>query len=254
MNVNLLINEFGQFFWPLLRMGGLLISMPVVSSAMVSTKVRLAFLMVLGLMAYQLPIVTPHLQGFSFLHLLIIAQELMIGVLLGFVLQIVFQAFIVGGQLIAMQIGLGFAIMMDPTTKSNVPLVSQFYLLFVTLIFLSINGHLMAIQYLFDSYQQLPMVGFHLSEKLYLPVLGFSQWIFKGAVMVALPAILSLLLVNLSFGIMVRAAPQLNIFSIGFPITLTFGIAIVYWSLPSILPSTFKLFEHAYRAMLGVIS
>lgn len=173
-----------------------------------------------------------HFQGIYIVYLL---QEIFFGILMGFILQIVFQSFVIAGQIIAMQSGLGFAVMVDPASRASVPLVSQLYLNLLTLIFLSMNGHLALLDAFLESFKMLPPGQKILDLNTLWRVIIFSGWMMKEAVIVALPAILSLLIVNLSFGIMARVAPQLNIFSLGFPITLLMGMVIVYCSISGIV-------------------
>ena len=133
-----------------------------------------------------------------------------------------------------MQAGLGFAVMVDPSSRASVPLISQFYLMMVTLVFLSLNGHLVVLDTLIESFRIMPIGNITLENSIVWKVILFSGWMFKEAVLISIPAILSLLIVSLSFGIMTRVAPQLNIFSLGFPITLLMGIAIIKIGLPGV--------------------
>ena len=115
----------------------------------------------------------------------------------------------------------------------------------VTLIFLSIDGHLLMIDYVIKSFSFQPLGNTSMGSQTLWHFIMFSGWLFKGAIFLALPAIVSLLVVSLSFGIMMKAAPQINIFSVGFPITLMLGVIIIYVSLNSAIPNTRMLFKEA---------
>lgn len=247
-----LLDTLTRYLWPAFRVGGLLLSMPIVSASFVPAKVRVLLLISLVYIIAPFNQILPSGNLFSLTSVTLIFQEMILGVLMGFVFELVFQSFIIGGQIIAMQSGLGFATLIDPASQASVPLISQLYLMLVSLIFIGLNGHLLVFQVLVESFQLYPVGKLFLSQNMLWELLVFSTWMFKGAILIALPAIVSLLLVNLSFGVMTRAAPQLNIFSIGFPITLTLGVIIIYVTLYGVLPHVQTSMEHAFE-MLRVI-
>ena len=145
--------------------------------------------------------------------------------------------------------GLGFASLNDPATGVVVPTVSQFYTIFVSLLFFAMNGHLVAIEVLANSFIDLPVAETGLDGNALWAMLTWSKYIFSGAVLMALPALAALLIVNIGFGVMTRAAPQLNIFAIGFPVIMTIGFVIMMLSLSSTLPLFENLLDSAYQLM-----
>jgi flagellar biosynthetic protein FliR len=237
----------GSLLWPMFRIGALMLSAPVFGARTVPRRIRAGLSVLVALAMLPVLPAPPAVDVFSSDAVLIIAQQILIGVMMGFALQIVMSAVITGGQLIAMQMGLGFAAMVDPQNGAQTPVLSQFYVVMVVLIFLSLNGHLVMFEVLHDSFISMPI------GKAVMPLDGFwmlirwSGQIFTGAVGMAIPAIASLLIVNFAFGIMTRAAPQLNIFAIGFPITLMLGFGVVLATLPSVLPHSTSLFNDAYH-------
>ena len=235
-NVHELIHSLSLYVWPMIRVSGFVLTLPVISSATTPVKIRLVFSLFLVIIIAPLHPEWPSLLAFSKVGVLGLFKEFFIGLLLGFTIQLVFQSFIVGGQVIAMQAGLGFATMVDPATKMSVPLISQLYLLLVTLLFLILDGHLFMIELLVKSFELQPLGKTTIGLPELWQLIMFSGWIFKGALIVSLPAVISLLVVSLSFGVMTKAAPQINIFSIGFPLTVLLGIIIVYVSLSSFFP------------------
>ncbi|MBT8145038.1 MAG: flagellar biosynthetic protein FliR, partial [Gammaproteobacteria bacterium] len=183
--------------------------------------------------------------------LLISMQQFLIGLVIGAVLQMVFDAMVVAGQTAAMSMGLGFAFMIDSQRGVSVPVLSQFFLVLTTLIFLAIDGHLALIMLLTESFNSLPVgeAGV-LRDGLW----GAAMWgskLFAGAMLVALPAVAALLVVNFSFGVMSRAAPTLNLFAVGFPVTLTLGFVILLWSLPTLQQAVVGMTSEAFAFLSG---
>jgi len=167
--------------------------------------------------------------------LLITLNQVLIGLAMGLALRMVFAMFILGGQVIAYQMGLGFATMVDPTSGNTVPVVSQFYVILLTLIFFALDGHLVFIDVLAGSFESLPIGSQGLSRDGLWQLVLWGSEMYAGAVQIALPAIASLLLINLTFGIVTRAAPQFNIFSLGFPLAILGGFLIIIATLDAML-------------------
>ncbi|HIG0326323.1 TPA: flagellar biosynthetic protein FliR [Legionella pneumophila] len=248
-----MIRLMSQFIWPMVRIGGLMLTVPVLSSALLPARIKILFVFTLSCVCFAY---VPHnlsFDNFNGLYLIYLVQELLLGLLMGFVLQIVFQVFILGGQIISMQAGLGFAVMVDPTSNASVPLVSQFYLMMTTLIFLTLNGHLAVLKTLIESFKVMPIGKSYLDPSIIWSLIMFSGWMFKEAVLISIPAILSLLIVSLSFGIMTRVAPQLNLFSLGFPITLLMGFVIIKVGLPTVGTEMVESIKHGIQFITGIL-
>jgi flagellar biosynthetic protein FliR len=173
-------------------------------------------------------------------------QQILTGIMMGFVLQLVFSAIIFAGQGIAYSMGLGFASMVDPGTGVSVPVVSQFYLVMSTLLFLTLGGHLVLIEMLIDSFNTLP-IGPEGIERVDLwAILAWSSRLFSAGLLMAMPPIACLLMVNIAFGVVTRAAPQLNIFAVGFPVTLLLGQILMWLTLSSVLGNFTNLLAESY--------
>ncbi len=170
----------------------------------------------------------------------------MIGAVLGFLVQLFFHIFVLAGQMVAMQMGLGFASMVDPTNGVSVAVVSQFYVLLVTLLFLSFNGHLVVFEVMIEGFTLLPIAGGSVHQSAIYTLAAAGGWMFSSALLLALPAVTAILIVNFAFGVMTRAAPQLNIFSLGFPFTLLFGIFILWVALAGFLPQYEQLSKEVF--------
>lgn len=217
----------GSFLLPLFRVSALLMFMPLIGTQLVPGRVRLylSLAICLAIMPSLPPM--PVIDAISVQALIWIAQEVLIGAMLGFVLQLFFQIFVIAGQIIAMQMGLGFASMVDPANGISVPVIGQVFTILVTLLFLAMNAHLVVFEVLAESFFTLPVGGGFLLEN-YWEIVHKLSWVLGAALLLVLPAVTALLVVNLAFGVMTRAAPQLNIFSIGFPLTLVLGLVIVW--------------------------
>ena len=247
-------SQIGAFIWPFFRISAIVIAMPLFGSRLLPSRIKIVFAVALTLaIAPHLPPIE-HVEMFSINGGIVAAQQIFIGLAMGFALQLVFSVFVLGGQVIALTMGLGFSSLNDPITGVSVPTVSQFYTIFVTLLFLSMNGHLIMIDVMAKSFVDLPVAQAGFGREAVWMLLSWSKYIFSGAVLMALPAMAALLLVNIGFGVMTRAAPQLNIFAIGFPVIMTIGFVILLLSLPSTIPLFENLLDSNYelmRAMLG---
>lgn len=239
----------GSFLWPLSRIAALLSVAPVFGSRILPRRIRLITALALTWTLMPLLPSSPVVEPLSPTGILIVAQQLLIGLSMGFLLRLAFGALEVGGQMIATQMGLGFASLVDPQSGVQSPLLSQFYMLFGTLVFLGLNGHLLLIRFLVDSFTALPVAGTGADRDLLWILVTWAGRMFAGAVLIALPAITSLLVVNLAFGVMTRAAPQLNIFTVGFPIGLILGLLIVLYSVPTLVHQLDSLFTEAFQSI-----
>ncbi|SHI10414.1 flagellar biosynthetic protein FliR [Ferrimonas marina] len=221
--------------WPLFRIAAMLMVMITIGGSSVPARVRLLLaVMITAAVAPILP-PPPQVELFSAEGMLISAQQVLIGIAVGFVSVLVLNTFVLAGQIIGMQTSLGFASMVDPSNGQQVPLVGQFYLLLTTLLFFAVDGHLLMIKMLVASFDTLP-IGQGLAPSGLEAITQFGGLMFASALTLSLSAATALLLINFSFGVMTRAAPQLNIFAIGFPITMLSGLLILWLTLGGVLP------------------
>lgn len=238
----------GSYMWPIFRIAGLVMTAPLLGSKPVPVRIRLGVTLALAFVV--VPVIThsaPAVDALSPQGVLIVLQQVLIGVVMGFALQLVISAVITAGQVVALQMGLGFSLMVDPQNGAQAPVLSQLYVLMVLLIFLGLDGHLVMIEILSDSFRYIPISDKGLVPENFWQLVTWASMIFSGAVGIALPAIASLLVVNMSFGIMTRAAPQLNIFAIGFPITMMLGFAVIFLTLPNVAPNSNAMFNRTYH-------
>jgi flagellar biosynthetic protein FliR len=239
--------------FPLARIGGLLISAPVIGDKSSPGRVRL--MLALGLTMVMAPLLpsTPPLAAFTAVWWLRMAQETLLGIMLGFVLKLVFEAVVLGGELIGNSMGLGFARMADPIRGADVPVIGQFLHLMATLLFLALGGHLRLIELLATSFTVAPDAGAVLGARTFEAMSNSGVMMFAAAVSLALPTMAALLLVNLAFGVMSRSAPTLNGLSVGFPLSLAAGMVLLRIDLPSLRHVFTNQLDQAWGFMSGMV-
>ena len=241
-----IIGLIEAWLWPFFRIAGLLMTAPFIGTRTVPVTLRLILAVSIAI------IVAPSVPAFDYVDpvsatgLMITVQQVLIGAGMGIVIRIIFMVLEVGGEVIAMQMGLGFAAMVDPASGRQVPVISQFYVVLATLIFFSLNGHLILIQVVADSFKTLPIGVEGVTREDAWGVVTWGGWLLSSAVLIALPAIAAMMIVNLSFGVMTRAAPQLNIFAVGFPIMMIMGMFILSMTLSNMQGHIADLFEQAF--------
>ncbi|MEK9712341.1 MAG: flagellar biosynthetic protein FliR [Thalassolituus sp.] len=217
-----------RYLYPFARISALLMVMPLIGTRMVSMRIRLILAVAITFVVAPLLPPMPKVDAMSLASLIIILQQMLIGILLGFVTELLMQVFVIAGQLIAMQTGLGIATTVDPSQGASVVVISQWFLFMVGLVFLALNGHLVLIEILVDSFRTMPVGMGSFSVDQFGLLVRWSGWMLSAAVIISLPAMAALLIVNLAFGVMTRAAPQLNIFALGFPVTMIIGLLIMW--------------------------
>ena len=242
------------WLWPFLRIGACLMVAPIFGARFVPARMRIILAGAVTLIVAPLLPEQPAVSPFSAPGIVITAQQLLIGAAIGFVLQVVFDALAMGGQVLANSMGLSFAYNVDPLRGTGTPVLGQFYTLIATLTFLALNGHLAIIELLVDGFRTMPVGVDGIAADGYRLIAEWGTQLFRGAMMVALPGLTALLVVNLAFGVVSRAAPALNLFAIGFPVTLIGGLLVVWAGLPAMQSGFIALMDEAMqfaRALTG---
>lgn len=242
------------YLWPLIRISALLMVLPALGGAFVPARVRV--LLALAMSALIAPVVPlPPTERFLEPAIVVtIFHEILIGVAIGFSVQLIFDAVVFGAQAIAMSMGLGFAVLVDSARGVNVPVLSQLFLMLTTLVFLALDGHLVMIQVLADSFTSLPVGSGGLTRDGIGGLLAWSAYLFVGALQIALPGITALLIVNLAFGVMSRAAPTLNLFAVGFPVSMMLGFLVLFLSLDSLTSGFESLLGQSLEIARGLVA
>ncbi|MDO6444357.1 flagellar biosynthetic protein FliR [Colwellia sp. 1_MG-2023] len=230
------INQYlADFLLPLSRVSALIMSMMGFGAKSIprNIKVYLSIAITVAIM----PAIPPTNIGtlFSLQTALLVAEQTIIGVMLGLVTIMVVNTFTMAGQIIAMQTGLGFASLVDPASGMNVPAVGQFFLILSTLLFWIMDGHLAYLQFVVASFETMPIPMESFNSMKFKEVVEWGGWMFATALSLSMAPLTAMLLINFSFGIMTRAAPQLNIFAIGFPITMCSGLLIMWLTMGNFL-------------------
>lgn len=220
----------GGIAWVFARVTGFFMVVNIFAARTVPYQIRA------GLAVFTTILIKPFLPDapssdvLSVATMLVIGEQLLIGISLGFMVNIFFSVFIFFGQMVGMQIGLGFASMADPANGVQVTVLSQYALILTNLVFLASGGHLMVLDTMVESFRVMPL-GHGLEKGLFMKIVEQGSWIFASGALMALPIVISKLIVNAALGIATRAAPQLNIFTLGFPVMLMMGLVELWiWS------------------------
>jgi flagellar biosynthetic protein FliR len=227
-----IVERFYAFLWPMLRISALLLAAPLFSLQAVTVRIRILLALALSVMIYPMfdwPVIDP----LSAPGLLEILNQLVIGVFMGLMLQIVTAAVVVAGMAVSNAMGLSMASLIDPNL-GNVPVIAQFLLILSTLIFVSLGGHAMLLALVIESFASLPVGRSLIDQIAYGQLVSWSSMMFLGAVLTALPVMVTLLFISVGLGVVTRAAPSLNIFSVGLPATIVAGFFVLIVSLGSI--------------------
>jgi len=216
-----------SFLWPFVRIVALVGSAPILGEAAVPRAVKVAIALLLALVITPTLDAAPVVPLISAAGLWILIQQVLIGAAMGFSMRMVFAAVQVAGEYVGLQMGLSFASFFDPTSGGTTMVLARLLNVMAMLVFLSIDGHLMLIRTLAESFRALPIADAPLARGGWFLLASSGAQIISGGLMLALPLIATLLSLNLAMGILNRVSPQFSIFSVGFPITLLAGIGML---------------------------
>ena len=238
-----------SFMWPLTRILGLIAIAPPFGNNSVPVQVKLMLGVMLELIVA--PTIPPlsNVDPLSLTGIMILMQQLVIGLAMGFMVRIVFAGIEMAGEVIGLTMGLGFATFFDPQTQGRSSAISQVLVLLATLIFLTLNVHLSLFTTLIESFKTIPIstsltMGFSF-QKLAI----WGEQIFSIGLRLSLPVVAALLIANIALGILTRAAPQLNLFGIGFPITISVGFLMLSMIIPYMLQPIENVFQSTIEAL-----
>lgn len=247
--LHVVMDFLASLLWPLARISSLLAAMTLMSSQNLSMRIRVLLAVSLTVAIQPILPPMPDIELFSVASFLVTVQEMVIGFAIGIASQLLIASFVLAGQIIGMQTSLGFATIVDPMNGQQVPAVGQFFLLLASLVFLAVDGHIALIFMTVESFKSLPVGLDSLSQVNLYSIVAWGGWMYTAALSMSLSAIVALLLINFSFGVMTRAAPQLNIFSIGFPITMLSGLLIIWLTLGNFVTH----FERQWQRHLDLV-
>jgi flagellar biosynthetic protein FliR len=241
-----------SFLWPMARVLALLAAAPVLGhlSIPVRVKIGLGILITIVLTPAIGPL--PKIELASLYGLMVLSQQILVGFAMGFAMRIVFSAVELAGEIAGLQMGLGFAIFFTSQNDGSSLVLGRFLGLLATLVFLSLNGHLLMLSVLAESFKVFPISAEPVSSAGVRHLVEWGGSIFVAGLQLALPIIAAMLIVNLALGVLTRASPQLNIFAVGFPITLLVGMAALMLSLPHFTPVLERLISDGLQTMVEI--
>ncbi len=241
------------FFWPFLRIVALMLSEPMLGNSAIPRRARAGIAVILTLAIAPLLPAPPPVSFVSAQGVMIAAQQLLIGFVLGFSMRLVLNSIEMAGHIAGLSMGLGFATFFDPQNSMQSPVLAQFLGVLAMLVFFAMNGHLIVISALYESFHVLPVSAAPLSANGFKALAEAGGQIFLVGFMLSLPMIAAILIANIALGVLTRAAPQLNLFAVGFPLTISAGFAVLLMALPYLLPSIMRLFEEGALHALKLI-
>lgn len=242
-----------QFLWPFVRILALIATAPLFGESTIPRHVKIGLAFVLAVAVLPTLPVPLDIPVASFTGLLILVQQVLIGIAMGFTMKLVFAAAQMAGEFVGLQMGLSFATFFDPGTGANTAVISRLFNILAVLVFLAVDGHLLVLGGLAMSFDALPLAPMSLHADGWGVVVERGSQVFLSGLLLALPLIAALLSINLALGILNRAAPQLSVFSVGFPISLTVGLILLAAALPNTLPFMETLFRGGLDAMSRVV-
>ncbi len=236
------------FFFPLTRLLALLAASPPFNNVALSPNLRRSLGLGIALaLTVSLPSIPAPAPG-SWSGMLILFKEMMIGAAMGLSMRLAFAALELAGDLISFQMGFSFAVLYDPQSGTQTGVITDFLTMLATMVFLSLNGHLAILDVLVRSFTYLP-VSAPIQPESWLVIVRTLGTVISLGFLLALPFITALMVTTISLAILTRAAPQLNIFSVGFPITICSGLFLLIVSLNYINPSFQQVYDLGFATM-----
>ncbi|CAM4368487.1 MAG: flagellar biosynthetic protein FliR [Comamonas sp.] len=227
-----LVAWLSPVLWPFVRVLALFSVAPVFSQRAIPLRLKVGLALLVAICAQPVLGVQPVISINSAQALGTVVQQVVIGLSVGFAVRLVMAAVEVAGEVIGLQMGLNFASFFDPTSNAQLSAVARFMVQIATLLFIVINGHLLVLMAVLKSFEAFPVDGNFLQAIAQMRLHEMGSAVFASAFWIALPMIAMLLFVNLVLGIISRVAPQMNIYAVGFPVTLTVGLLGLVATLP----------------------
>ncbi|MBA4141892.1 MAG: flagellar biosynthetic protein FliR [Nitrosospira sp.] len=238
------------FLWPLTRILALLAMAPVLGNIAIPMRVKIGLGVLITLVVAPAIGPMPRVEPGSVEGLFVLGQQVVIGLAMGLAMRIVFSAVEMAGEIAGLQMGLGFATFFTQHSDGSTLVMGKFLGLFAALTFLSLNGHLLMLSVLAESFYAFPISAEPFSAAGWKNLADWGGKIFLAGLQLSLPVVAALLITNLALGILTRASPQLNVFAVGFPITLMVGMVTLMLSLAYFTPVIERLIAEGLEVML----
>ena len=240
---------FQTFFLVFVRVGAVIATLPILSSRNIPPPAKIGLTALLAFaLTPTLPTQLPTVSNAVLPFLVLIAQELFLGLVFGFAVQVVFSGIQAAGQLLGIQMGLTIANTFDPVTQTQqINYVDQLYALLAGLVFLTINGHHWTILALQQSFEVVPLGQFALGERVANDLVALTTEALVISIRIGMPVAVALLLADVAFLVLGRSAPQMNIFFVGQPLKIGIGLIVFFMALPAML----GLMSTVFRGLFG---
>ena len=240
-----LVAWLSPILWPFLRVMGVFTSAPLFSMRVIPMRAKIGLAFFVALCAQPMLGEQPVISLTGSNALAAVVQQVVVGIAIGFAVRLVFSSVELAGEVIGLQMGLNFASFFDPSSNARISAVARFFGNMAMLLFVVINGHLMVLLAVVKSFDSFPVDGNFLQSLAQMRIYELGSSLFSSALWIALPMIVLLLFVNLTLGIISRIAPQMNIFALGFPVTLTVGMLGIAATLPLLEQPVMTLMQRA---------
>lgn len=239
-----LLALISSYTLPTVRILGIFTSAPLFSNRTIAPSIRIALGVLIGLVLAPTLSISP-IDLSDWQGILVLGIEFLIGLAIGFAMRLFFTAVEMAGEIISMTMGLGFATFFDPQSQGHTSAISQFMSALLLLLFVGSDMHLLLLQSLAESFSRLPPGQFISGNNQWLSIAQMGGEIFLIGLQLALPVITAVIIMTITLGVLTRSAPQLNLFGIGFPLTLLCGLLLLYWTLPYWSVSFSNILENA---------
>jgi len=240
-----LVAWLSPVLWPFVRVLALFTAAPVFSQRAIPMRAKVGLAFLVAVCAQATLVGQPVVSINSPQALGTLVQQVVVGLAIGFAVRLVFAALEIAGELIGLQMGLNFASFFDPASNAQISAISRFFMQIGTLVFIVINGHLLLLMAVVKSFDAFPVDGNFMQALAQMRIHEMGSAVFASAFWIALPMIAMLLFVNLALGIISRVAPQMNIYAVGFPVTLTVGLIGIVATLPMLEQPLMALLQRA---------
>jgi len=255
LTVDAFVNNVQLFFLIFMRMSAIFVGTPFIGSQLIPMRVRatVAFLIAL--------VVFPRLQaagmtfagGDAWQLGWAVCNEIIIGLIIGFIAILFMMVFQLAGQFFSVQLGFGIINVMDPVSEISVPIIGQLQSLFATLIFIGIGGHVFLIKAVYQSYALVPALSLGSGGGLVELIVAQFGYLFETAFILAAPVMATVFIIEVSMGILTKAAPQMNVMMMGFPIKIVCGLLVLIMVMPQISVLTEEIFYKLSEEMMNLL-
>lgn len=253
VNSEQLYHWLALFIWPFFRIIGYAMVAPLLGQAAIPVRAKIGFSVALSIIVAPLLPSVPTTPIMSLAGIGLVVEQIIIGVAMGLCMKMAFSAVQAAGEYIGMQMGIGFATQYSADTGANSVIISRLFDILAILMFLAVDGHLFMLQILVNTFTQLPIGNFEFNPDAWKMIAVYAKTIFTSGLLLALPLITALLLMNLAMGILNRSAPQLTIFSVGFPLTLMVGLVLLMVMMKNLGPFMDNMFFQSMKFVQQLI-